>query len=341
MPDVLITRSETHPVEVDRVRRELEGYAVETVSLPPGGLHVGSEDDLIDALSDHRALLLRPGRATRRLFEEAPDLSIVAIHGSGYDHVDVGAATEHGVVVTHSPEAPAPAVVEHTFGTIFTLLRDFPGLYEATNRGEWDDARRNMPELGRRTLGVVGLGTIGFDVARTAATAFGATVLGYDPYVTGDRSSPIFPRHDPDEIEAAGIEVVPDLDAFLDAADVVTLHPPLTDETAGLIGAAELDRLAGGYLVNMARGGIVDEAALLGAVEAGTLAGVATDVLEHEPPDPTDPILTSPRVLVTPHIAGVSDGYFDRAARVASAKIRTRLEGGRPEFALNPEVLEA
>jgi len=119
---------------------------------------------------------------------------------------------------------------------------------------------------------------------------------------------------------------------------VVSLHVPLTDDTRGLIGPAELDRLAGDYLLNVARGGVVDEAALADRLDA--LGGVALDVLADEPPAPDDPLARSPDVLATPHVAGVTDGYLDRGARLAAGKIRTVLTGGRPDTVVNPEVYD-
>ena len=339
MPTVVVTHSETHPVRVPVVERQLPDCTIETLQYPPGPLDGGDEEALIDALDGAEALLLRPGTVSRHVFENAPDLRIVAVHGSGYGRVDLDAATEHGVVVTHSPGAPGPAVVEHTFGLIFALLRDLIEVNARTTNGEWNTARRTHTELGECTLGVVGLGTIGFEVATRARDAFGSTVIGYDPYVMGERTSGIYPRVSAREVEDAGIELA-DLHALLDRADIVTLHVPLMEGTSGLIGADELRRLTDCYLVNTARGGVVDEDALITAVEDERLAGVALDVLSVEPPGSDHPLLRSEDVLVTPHTAGVTGGYLTRAAELGAEKIRTVLDGERPDTTVNPDVFD-
>lgn len=339
MPRILVTHSPSHPVRVDLVSDAARGYRVDDVELPAGGHDVADVDPLIDAMENHDALVIRPGRVTQRVLDAAPSLQVIAIHGSGYDHVDLDAATREGVVVTHNPEAPGPAVVEHTFGFMFSLLRGFPCTFETTAAGDWNGARTTVPELGQQTVGVVGLGTIGFDVARIAAGAFDADVLGYDPYVHGDATSRVFPRYDRQTVEAAGIELVGQTEVFT-RADIVSLHLPLTETTRGVVGADELAALEDGYLINTARGGVIDAAALVAAVDRGLLAGVALDVMPEEPPPTDHPLLGAPGVYVTPHIAGVTAGYLERAPRLAVDKIRQVLAGNRPDTVLNPDVYD-
>ncbi|MFB6170677.1 MAG: NAD(P)-dependent oxidoreductase [Haloarculaceae archaeon] len=336
MPSALVTHSETHPVRIERFRRRL-GHPVETLELPPGGLESNAEVDrrLAEALADHDALFLRPGRVTRELLD-ATDLDVVAVHGSGYDHVDVEAATEAGVVVTHNPEGPGPAVVEHTLGFAVALLREFAARDDAVGRGDWSAARHEVTELGRTTVGVVGQGTIGFEVARRMRE-FGAEVLACDPYVTGERTSNIYPRVSRQQVEDEGVELVARDDLF-ERADLVTVHTPLTDDTRGLVGAAELDALGAGYLVNTSRGPVVDEDALYAAVTDGQLRGAALDVMREEPPAPDNPLLGLDDVLITPHVAGVSEGYLERAADLAAEKVGAVFAGERPERMVNPEV---
>jgi len=335
---VLVTTGEGHPVRVDLVAETLpDGWTVETRAVDVAGVEGGETAALAAAAAGHDGLLLRPGRAPRGLFEAAESLSVLAVHGSGYNRVDVDAATDHGVVVTHSPGAPGPAVVEYTVAAMVVLLRDLLAVHERTTAGEWDTAGSAGLELGRRTVGVVGLGTVGLDVARRV-DGLGADVLGYDPYVAGERDdSRIYPRTDRATAREAGVELV-GLDALLDRSDVVSLHVPLTDDTRGLLGPAELDRLTGDYLLNVARGGVVDEAALSDRLDE--LGGVALDVLADEPPATDDPLARSPDVLATPHVAGVTDGYLDRGARLAADEIRTVLTGGRPDTVVNPEVYD-
>ncbi|MFB6211911.1 MAG: NAD(P)-dependent oxidoreductase [Halobacteriales archaeon] len=339
MARVLVTHSDTHPVLVDRFTDALDNdVEVVTHSLPAGGIYVGESGTLIDALAGCDALFMRPGNITGEVIR-ATDLEIIAVHGSGYDHVDTAAASQHGVLVTHNPEAPAPGVVEHVFGLIVTMLRNLPERMELTAAGRWADAREMVGELGQQTLGVVGLGTIGFAIAKRAREAFGATVLGYDPYVTGDREDAIYPRYDRKTVESAGIELS-GFEALLDRADIVTLHVPKTAETTGMIGAAELDRLEGSYLINTSRGGVVDETALLGAVRRDALAGVGLDVMATEPPDSDDPLLGQSNVFVTPHIASATQGYLERAAENGAAKIQAVLDGQRPSYLVNPDTID-
>lgn len=340
MPSVLVTESESHPVRTDVVSETLPAeWRVETLDMDEAGIGSGASERLIEAAAGHDALLLRPGRATRELFERVDSLRIVAVHGSGYSRVDVEAATDHGVVVTHSPNAPAPAVVEYTVGTAIALLRDLHGIHAETTAGTWDTLGNTGRELGRATVGLVGVGTIGLGVAR-ALQAFDTEVLGYDPYVAGERDdSPIYPRTTREEVDAADVDLV-DFETLLDRTDVLSLHAPLTDDTRDLIGAEELAAMRGGYLLNVARGGLVDETALAEAVADGALAGVALDVLEDEPPAADDPLLTDEDVVVTPHVAGVTDGYLERGARFCAQKIETALTGGRPDTVVNPAVYD-
>lgn len=340
MHSVLVTTSESRPVSVDIVRDALPtDWTVDSYEVAGEGIEAGSPARIGAAANGYDALLLRPGRVTRELLEAAPSVQIVAVHGSGYDRVDLEAATERGVVVTHSPEAPGPGVVEHAIGMMLALLRNVPTVHEQTTAGQWDASKNVCLELGRRTVGVAGLGTIGFDVARLARE-FGAPVVAYDPYVRGERTdSEIYPRVSREEVEALGVELVSRHELF-ERADVVSLHTPLTEDTRQFVGERELDALAGGYLVNTGRGGLVDEEALVDAVREDRLDGVALDVLAEEPPDPSHPLLTSPKVIVTPHVAGVTDGYFPRAARLCSEKIEAFLDGDRPDAVVNPAAFD-
>jgi D-3-phosphoglycerate dehydrogenase len=338
MPDVLAVTSPSHPIEIGTFSEALgPAVTVSELELPPGTLHVRADDELIGALEGKEAVFLRAGEITETVIASAEDLKVVAVHGSGYDHVDVEAATREGVVVLHNPEGPGPAVVEHTVGMLVTLLRGWPERFERTAAGEW--SRDPVLELGQRTVGVVGLGYVGSRVARAVSETFDAEVLGYDPYVTGDLETGRWPRVTQSEMEAAGVTFV-DRETLFERSDVVTLHTPLTDRTEGMVGPAELDALAGDYLVNTGRGKVVDQDALREAMAEDLLAGVALDVLETEPPEEDEPLLDHPDVYVTPHVASATDGYPPRAARAGAEKVRTALDGGRPDTVVNPAVFE-
>jgi D-3-phosphoglycerate dehydrogenase len=339
MRRLLVTYSESHGRPMDLVREIFDDFEVRTLEVPAGALDVAATGALADALAGCEACLLRPGRTTRDVFAAADDLRVVALTGSGVDHVDLEAATDHRVVVANAPGGPGPSVVEHTFAMIFAMLRDVVESTRLVREGRWSEARSPVTELRGTTVGVVGLGTIGFEVARTALERFGAEVVGYDPYVAGERAHPVFPRYDRDTVEAAGVELVEKTELF-ERATVATVHAPLTEETAGLVGAPELAALGDGYVVNTARGGVVDEGALRGALVEGDLQGAALDVFDDEPPEPDDPLLDAPNLLASPHVAGVSDRTQERGLRLAADAIRTVLDGGRPETVVNPAVYD-
>lgn len=335
MSRVLVAYTSAHPVNLDRFRQAFDG-TLDTLEMPVGDDHAQG-DALLETLDDHAGLFVRSGYLPSRVFEGVPSLRAVSLHGSGYDHVDLEAATRHGVVVTHNPEAPGPAVVEHTIAFMITLLRDLPRRFNQTADGDWLGAREILPELGRRTVGVIGLGTIGFPLAIALIETFGCKVIGHDPYVKGDRTSPIWPRVERSAVEAAGIDLA-SLESVFDRASVVTVHTPLTPATTGLIGNGLLERLDGGYVINVARGGVVDEGALERALDRGDVIRAGLDVTVTEPPPPAHPLLDRSDVYVTPHVAGVTDSYLVRAAELAAKKLGTALSGGRPDYTINPAV---
>lgn len=339
MTSVLVTHSDSHPIALDTVQEHFEGDDVRDLKVPPGGLQQRVDDELERAIEGCEVLLLRPGLVTASVIKAAEDLQVIGLIGSGYDHVDVRAATDNGVIVLHSPENPGPSVVEHTFGLALSLLRDLPARFERTSDGRWSESRHPSRDLRSSTLGVVGLGVIGFGVADVASSAFGADVVGYDPYVTGEVKSAIYPRYDRSTVTDAGIELV-DKQAVFERADLVTVHVPLTDDTHEFVGAPEFEALEGGYFVNTCRGRVVDEDALVDAVQRGTLCGVALDVYQQEPPDPDHPLLGSDRVYTTPHVAGRPHSLEERGVELLAGKVETVLDGGRPEYVVNPEVFE-
>lgn len=336
MSRVLVAYTAAHPVDLERFHERIDAE-VDTVEMPVKR-DEAQADAVIAALDGHDGLFVRSGYLPARVFDTAPDLRVVALHGSGYDHVDLDAATEQGVIVTHNPEGPGPAVVEHTIAFMISLLRDLPRRFDRTANGDWSGAREVLPELGQRTVGVIGLGTIGFPVAKALLGTFDAEVIGYDPYLTGERESPIWPRYSRNDVETIGVELV-ELEAVFDRASVVTVHTPLTSETEALIDRPLLARLDGGYVINVARGGVIDEAALAAALDSGDVIRAGLDVLSTEPPPENHPLLGRDDVYVTPHVAGVTDGYLRRAADVGAEKLETGLAGGRPDFVVNPWVL--
>jgi D-3-phosphoglycerate dehydrogenase len=238
------------------------------------------------------AVLLRSARMDREQIEAAPRLRIIARHGAGYDTVDVAAAREHGVAVTVTADANAVSVAEHAFALILAVVRRGAAADAGVRQGSWDQARRAAVglELDGKTLGLVGFGRIGQRVARMAA-AFDMTVLATDPAA------------DAAVARELGVRPAP-LPELLAASDVVSLHVPLLPATRGLIDARALAGVRpGAVLVNTSRGGLVDEAALVDALDSGLLSGAGLDVFEEEPLPAGSPLLRAD-VTVTPHCGG-------------------------------------
>jgi D-3-phosphoglycerate dehydrogenase len=245
---------------------------------------------LREAIAPYEALVVRSQvQVDAALLEAGRNLRVVGRAGTGLDNVDAAAAAHLGIAVVNAPGGNAVAAAELTLGLLLSVARHIPAADASMRAGAWTRARFAGTELRGKTLGIVGLGRIGLAVADRAA-AFGMRVLGTDPYVAAE----VAERH--------GIEVV-DLADLLARVDVVTVHVPLNAETTGLLGRAAISALKPGAIVlNLARGGVVDEAALAEALREGRLGGAGIDVYEHEPPAGS-PLLDAPNVVLTPHIA--------------------------------------
>ena len=252
-----------------------------------------SEADLLPLVSGIDAWIVRGAtKVTRRLLEAAPRLRWVARAGAGLDNIDVVAARERRIAVLNVPGANAVAVAELTFGLLLSLLRHIPDAHASVRAGGWDKSKFQGRELRGKTLGILGLGKIGRAVAQRAR-AFEMRCVGHDPFVKDE------------DALAIGVEPLP-LRALLLRSEILTLHLPLTPETKGMIGAAELALLPrGAILANAARGGLVDEKALLAALESGALASAALDVFSEEPPKGS-PLAVHPRVVATPHLGAAT-----------------------------------
>ncbi len=245
---------------------------------------------LHEALAEADAVIVRSGtRVDAAFLDAAPRLKAVARAGVGWDNVDIDEATRRGIMVLHVPEANVAAVAEHTWGMLLALVRHIPQGYQAVQQGLWPRHDLLGTQLAGKTLGVVGFGRVGRAVA-LRGRAFGMRVLVYDPYV---------------ELSLArqhGVEAV-SFPELLQRADVITLHAAHTPQTHHIINASALAQMKPtAYLVNCAHAGLVDEAALLRALDEGRLAGAALDTLAQEPPQPDHPLLHHPRVVVVPHL---------------------------------------
>lgn len=281
-----------------------------------------NRDDLLDAVANASALVVRSStRVDEALLEAGSDLVVVARAGVGVDNIDVKAATRRGVVVANAPRGNIEAAAEHTVAMALAAARSIPQAHARLQAGDWAKDEFLGTELAGKTVGIVGLGRVGSAAAERFA-GLGLAVVAYDPYIPEARA------------DAVGAELV-DLEACLDRADVLSVHANLTDETAGLIGADELARLEGGYLVNCARGGIVDEPALADAVANGPLAGAAVDVFATEPIGADHPLVGVEGIVVTPHIGASTVTAQERVATDAADQVIAALAGEPVPNALN------
>ncbi len=273
-----------------------------------------SADEVAAIIADYDALIVR-GRTkvTASLLEAATRLRVVGRAGVGVDNIDLAAAKSRGVIVVNAPVSTTLAVAELTFGLLLALTREIPRADSSMKQGQWLKKELEGAELNGKTLGILGMGRIGAEVARRAR-AFGMDVLGYDPLLS------------PDEIRGRVAEPV-DRDELLARADFISLHLPLTSETRGLLDADQFAKMKdGARIVCAARGGIIDETALLSALESGKIAGAALDVFESEPPGATD-LVKHPKVIATPHVGAQTAEAQSRAAEDIAHEVLAALRG--------------
>ncbi len=247
--------------------------------------------ELLERIDQYDAIVGRSAtKVSAALLRRATRLRVVGRAGVGVDNVDLDVATELGIAVINAPAGNTVAVAELVFGTLIGLLRGIPRASTGMHEGKWERASLMGNELRGRTLGIIGVGRIGGEVARRAL-AFEMRVVGFDPYIGDDRFT------------ALRVSRLSSLDDVLDASDIVTVHTPLTDETTGMIGRRELARLSPTAIVaNLARGGIVDEVALVAALREGKLGGAVLDAYSAEPLTGDHPLRGVPNLLLTPHI---------------------------------------
>jgi D-3-phosphoglycerate dehydrogenase len=252
-------------------------------------------EELKKIIKDYDALIVRSEtKVTQDIISNAEKLKIIGRAGVGLDNVDVDAASKKGIIVMNAPAGNTISTAEHTISLMLALSRNIPQAYMSMREGKWDRKKFMGTELYNKTLGVVGLGRIGTEVAKRALS-FKMKVLGYDPYLSEERA------------KKTDIELV-DLKTLLKQSDYITVHTPLTDETKHIIGKEEFKIMkAGARIINCARGGIIDEKALDEALESGKVAGAALDVYEKEPPPPDSSLLKRDNVVTTPHLGASTE----------------------------------
>lgn len=275
------------------------------------------KEELASIIGEYDALAVRSEtKVTADVIAAAKNLKIIGRAGVGVDNIDVAAATERGILVVNSPEGNTIAAAELTVAMLLALARNIPQADASLRGGEWKRSKFVGAEVYNKTLGVIGLGKIGREVAHRLQ-AFGMSVIGYDPYLTAEQA------------EKLGIRLV-DLDTLYTEADYITVHVPKTKETAGMIGTDQIAKMKPTVrLINVARGGIIDEAALATAAKEGRIGGAAIDVFSTEPAPADNPVLGIPNIITTPHLGASTEEAQVNVAVDIAEQIADVL-GGKP-----------
>jgi D-3-phosphoglycerate dehydrogenase / 2-oxoglutarate reductase len=283
--------------------------------------------ELKSVIGDYDALVVRSDtQVTADIISSATKLKVVGRAGVGLDNIDIPAATRAGVIVMNTPDGNTISAAEHTMAMILSLARNIPQANASMKAGKWERSKFMGVELHGKTLGIIGLGRIGSEVAKRARS-FGMKLVAYDPFAS------------PEKANSLGAEIV-SLDELLKTSDFITPHAPKTKDTAHLIGAKELAMMKKGVrLVNVARGGIYDEAALADAVASGHIAGIALDVFEVEPPKDS-PLLGFDNVITTPHLGASTEEAQVNVAIALAYQIIDALKGGTIANAANIPAID-
>ena len=284
------------------------------------------EDALCRAVADYDALVVRSAtHVTARVIEAGQRLQVIGRAGTGVDNIDVEAATRHGIMVVNAPTGNAIAVAEHTIALMMALARNVPQADRSMRAGRWDKKSFGGIEVRDKTLGIVGLGRAGSAVAKRAI-GLEMAVIAFDPFVTQDYAGRL------------NVKLVP-FDELLSRSDFISLHAPATEQNRDMIGARELQMMKPtARLVNCARGELVDEQALLQALDAGEIAGAALDVFASEPPQ-ASPLLDHPHVIVTPHLGASTQEAQRNVALETAEQVVAVLSGKLPRYPVNVPAL--
>ena len=277
---------------------------------------------LLEAVHGASAILVRSAtKVDAEVLAAAPELKVVARAGVGLDNVDIKAATEAGVMVVNAPTSNIISAAELTVGHILSLARHIPAAHNALAQGQWKRSAYTGTELYEKTIGIIGLGRIGALITERMQ-AFGTKVVAYDPYVTSARAQQL------------GVQLL-SLDELLETSDFITIHMPKTPETTGMISTAQLAKMKKtAYVINVARGGLIDEDALHAALVNGEIAGAGLDVFVSEPPKDS-PLLALPNVVVTPHLGASTDEAQEKAGISVAKSVRLALGGELVPDAVN------
>ena len=320
---VVITDFGAPDNDIEAAELQASGLDIELVRL-----NARSVEELFPTVADADALIVGFASINRQVIERLTRCRVISRYGIGVDMIDLQAASERGIMVANVPDYCIEEVSTNTLAFLLCLNRHVIGQDRHVHAGRWGyPPQEPWPvRLSKQVLGLVGLGNIGREVARKAR-AFGLRVQAYDPFVRSEQAA------------ALGISLV-GLEELLRTSDYVSLHCPLTAETRHLIGAAQLAMMKPtAYLINMARGPVVDQAALTQALTNHTIAGAALDVLEKEPPDPDDPLLRLSNVILSPHSASVSDEATRQLRQETARNVVVALQGKIPRSVVNAKAL--
>jgi D-3-phosphoglycerate dehydrogenase len=288
-----------------------------------------SEEDLAGRIGEYDGIVIRSAtKMTAELIGRAERLSVIGRAGVGVDNVDVEAATRRGIVVANAPESNVVTAAEHTMALLLALARHIPEAYVSLTDGRWERSRFSGVELYEKTLGVLGFGRIGQLVAHRAR-GFGMRVLAFDPFVSAERYREL------------GVDKADTVEDIYEQADFITVHLPKTPDTQGFVDEAAFARMRDGVrILNVARGGLIDEAALQQALDSGKVAGAALDVFESEPMT-EHPLFGYPNVVVTPHLGASTAEATDRAGYQSAEQVVAALTGGVVSTAVNIPAIGA
>ncbi|CAB4690178.1 MAG: phosphoglycerate dehydrogenase [Actinobacteria bacterium] len=307
LPKVLV-REEIAEAGIDLLRSKFD-------------VDVDQDSDLASIIGNYEAIVIRSAtKMTADLIEAGTRLKVIGRAGVGVDNVDVPAATKRGIVVANAPESNIVSAAEHTVGLLLALARNIPQAHAALVEGRWERSKWGGVEVAEKTLGVLGFGRIGQQVARRAL-GLQMRVIAYDPFVSAERFKDL-------GVESGTVDEV------LARSDFLTLHLPANDETRRMINAEAIAKMRDGVrLVNAARGDLIDDDALIAALESGKVAGAAIDVFSPEPY--SGPLLQAKNIVVTPHLAASTDEAQDRAGVIVAEQVAAALEGGLVSNAVN------
>ncbi len=311
-----------------RAARVEETEELAKVNVELVGADCVREDEIIQAAKDADAIITVEAQITRRVMEALPKCKAIVRYGIGFDTIDVDAATDNNILVINIPDFCFEEVSNHAFTLLLACAKKLILLNNGTKQGRWTEVKRAQSPMGAicgQTLGLVGCGNIGRETAKKAQ-CFGLRVLGYDPYV------------DISLAREYGVTLV-NLPELLNESDFVSIHTPLNKETWHLIGEKEFKQMKpSAYLINTARGSVVNEAALIKALQEKWIAGAGLDVFEKEPVDSDNPLLKMDNVIITPHSASYSDDSFKRLRTMVGQEAARVLSGRWPKNVVNKTV---